>query len=117
MVDDGLVVQCVGCGLGGSGWLSIVSNAKVTGPGNQYLLTGKEVAKTKYVHQVTACVLYRLMKCVYKADVERADMTFDSWGTNMEKISPQFQYWSIPLKMEMALFLFTRSIRSRNFVL
>lgn len=117
----------------GSGWLNLLSNANVTSPGNQFLLTGHEVAKSKYVHQVTASVLYRLMKSSYDGESgERTEedenmeadesqknekITFDSWRADMEVRLPQFQYWSIALKLEMAFFLFARSIRSRNFIL
>ena len=103
-----------------SGWLSILSTAKVSGTGNQSLLTGKDVSKTKYCHQVTASVLYRLMLHSYDKAVmndEHEDLHFQSWRKQMEEKYPQFQYWSIGLKMEMSLFLFTRSIRSRNFKL
>ena len=34
----------------GSGWLELLSVAKVTGTGNQAFLNGKEVSKTKYCH-------------------------------------------------------------------
>ena len=44
-----------------SGWLELLSGAQVAGTGNQALLSGKEVSKTKYCHQVTAFVLNRLM--------------------------------------------------------
>ena len=35
----------------------------------------------------------------------------------MEEENPFFKYWSIVLKLEMALLQFTRSLRSRNFTL
>ena len=109
----------------GSGWLNILSNTKVTTPGNQSLLTRHEVAKSIYAQQVTANVLYRLMRNTYEktANLEEGapegqnEVSFDSWRAEMEVRSAQFQYWSIGLKMEMALFLFVRSIRPRNFVL
>ena len=89
-------------------------------------MTGHEVAKSKYAHQVTASVLYRLMRNTYEqkcANLEEGahegenKVSLDSWRAEMEVRSPQFQFWSIALKMEMALFLFVRSIRARNFVL
>ena len=101
----------------GSGWLTLLSNANVTGTGNQSLLTGKEVSKTKYCHQVTASVLHRLMRDAYKQNNLENELNFESWRAQMETQFPQFRYWSICLKIEMTLFLFTRSIRSRNFVL
>ena len=73
------------------------------------------MSKTKHCHQVTAFVLTCLMKIAYEEVVrnrESADVDMQSWRKNMEKTHPTFQYW-----MEKALFMFTRSIRSTNFVL
>ena len=103
-----------------SSWLELLSGAKVMGTGNQALLGGKEVSKTKYCHQVNAHVSNCLMKTAYEEAVrhgESADVDMESCRKNMEKIHLTFQHWSLCLRMEMALFMFTRSIRSRNFVL
>ena len=45
-----------------SGWTIALSNFGVTTSGNDSLLSGQDVATTKYVHQKTACTLYNLMK-------------------------------------------------------
>ena len=88
--------------------------------GNQALLNGKEVSKTKYCHQITAFVLNRLLKTAYEealSNAESANVDIQSWRKNLEKNYPTFHYWSVCLRMEMDLFLITRSIRSRNFCL
>ena len=107
-----------------SGWLQLLSGVKVTGTGNQALWSGKEVSKTKYCYQVTAFVLNSLLKSPYDEAVlngESADihnlLIFILGGYRWKKKHPTFHYWSICLRMEMALFSFKRSIRSRNFVL
>ena len=114
------MVSTLGDWLKDSGWLELLSAAKVTGTGNQALLTGKQVSKSKYCHQVTAFVLHRLLKNAYDEAVQNGEAEEDditTWRGKMECLFPQFQYWSICLKMQMSLLLFVRSIRSRNFVL
>ena len=86
--------------------MELLSGAKVTGTGNQALLSGKELSKTKYCHQETAFVLNCLMKSAYEEAVrngEAAHIDMQSWRKNMEKIHPTFQYWSSCLRMEMVL--------------
>ena len=101
-----------------NGWTIALSNAKVTSSGNQSLLTGHDVAQTKYVHQVTTCCLYQLLHAAFSISTESAgDRTilFDNWRSGMEKKSVQFQFWSVALKMELDYLLFLRSIRSGDF--
>ena len=50
-------LSALGACLDDSGWTIGLSNANVTTPDNQSLISGHEVAKTKYCHQVTACTL------------------------------------------------------------
>jgi len=54
-------MSAIGDWLEDSGWTAALSNAKVSTPGNQSLVTGHNVAITKYCHQVTACALHQLM--------------------------------------------------------
>ena len=48
---------------------------------------------------------------------EKENISFGEWKSNMEERSPQFQFWSLTLKIELDYLLFLRSIRSRNFEL
>ena len=82
---------------------------------NNHLLTGKSVANTKYLHQVTAVALYNLMKHGYDDDEDKDKKEFTIWRSEMEEKNPLFQYWSIVLKLEMTLLMFTRSLCSRNY--
>ena len=52
----------IGDWLQDSGWTTALSNSGVTTSGNESLLSGHNVASTKYVHQVTAYTLYQLMQ-------------------------------------------------------
>ena len=46
--------------LGGSGWTTLITDANVTRPGVALsLLSGENVAPSKYSHQITVCVLYK----------------------------------------------------------
>ena len=106
-------LSCLGDWLEGSGWLTALSNAGVTGPGNDSLCTGHSVAKSKYAHQVTVKVLYALMKNAYQDS--SSELGFEDWRAQMESSSPLFQYWSIVLRMEQVYLLFMRSIRTASF--
>ena len=111
-----VLVSCLGDWLKDSGWTTALSNAGVTSSGNDSLLSGHEVGKTKYAHQVTALTLYQLMKDAFEqSKKEDCTLNFTEWRASKELESLQFQFWSIALKMEMDYFLFLRSIRSSNF--
>ena len=111
-------LSALGAWLDDSGWTIALLNANVTTPDNQSLISGHEVAKTKYCHQVTACTLNSLMQEAYNHfREEKENISFGEWKSNMEERSPQFQFWSLTLKIELDYLLFVRSIRSRNFEL
>ena len=60
--------------------------------------SGHDVAATKCAHQVTACILYNLMKQAFqqsKCDTgrEQRNLTFQQWREHMELLYPQFQFW------------------------
>ena len=103
-----------------SGWTTLINNAKVARAGvAQSLLTGHDVARTKYSHEVTLCALYKLLHNAFNHfNAENVDACrFDEWCNMNELKNPQFQYWLITLRMECNLLLFLRSIRSGNFQL
>ena len=56
----------IGDWLQDSGWTTALSNSGVTTSGNESLLSGHNVAATKYVHQVTAYTLYQLMQQAFQ---------------------------------------------------
>ena len=55
------LMGAIGTWLDDSGWTIALFNAQVSTPGNEKLVTGHEVAQTKYAHQVTAKALYHLL--------------------------------------------------------
>ena len=61
------MLRCLGDWLQDSGWLTSLSNAGVTSPVNESLLTGHNIAPSKYAHQITAKVSYQLMLPAFKS--------------------------------------------------
>ena len=61
-----VLLSCLGNCLQDSRWTTALSNAGVTSSENASLLSGHEVRKTKYVHQVTVLTLYQLMKDAFE---------------------------------------------------
>ena len=100
-------LSALGAWLDDSGWTIALSNANVTTPGNQSLISVHDVAKTKYCHQVTACTLNSLMQEAYDHfREEKENISFGEWKSDMEERSPQFQFWSLTLKIELDYHLF-----------
>ena len=60
------ILRCLGDWLQNSGWLTYFSNAGVTSPKNESLLTAHIIAPSKYAHEITAKVLYQLMLRPFK---------------------------------------------------
>ena len=83
-------------------------------------LKGSHVGKAKIAHQVNVCSLYILLGHAYEVYVRSLEanekpISLDSWCVQREKASPHFKFWSITMRMEFTLLLFTRSLRVRNF--
>lgn len=70
----------------------------------------------RYVHQVTACVLYQNKKdaCKYYCNNTQTPLSEADWLEECLK-HPMFKYWSITLKMELILLQFVKALRSANF--
>ena len=82
--------SCLGDWLQDSGWTTALSNAGVASPGNDSLLSGHEVGKTKYAHQVIALTLYQLMKDAFEqSKKEDCTLNFAEWRAFKELESPQ----------------------------
>ena len=75
-----VMVSTIGDWVDEGGWLELLANANVTGQGNNSLLTGKVVAKSKYCHQVTAVVLHRLMRFAYEDNKHNIEMDLLNGG-------------------------------------
>ena len=114
-----VIFSCLGDWLEDSGCTTALLNAGVTSPGNDSLYTGHAVAKTKYVHQVTAKALHILMIDAFQKSFTHVSKqhTFDEWCKEMESRSPKFKFWSVALRMELDYILFLRAGRKGDFIL
>ena len=98
-----------------SGWTTIVSNAQIARPVAESLVSGHDVVRNKYIHQVTASTLHQLQNQAYKDG--GTDLMFGEWCSEMKDKSPTFHFWALVLKMELILLEFLRSIHSVDFQL
>ena len=64
--NEMVLLSCLGDWLQDSGWTTALLNTGVTSSGNDSILSGHKVGKTKYGHQVTALTLYQLMKDAFE---------------------------------------------------
>ena len=78
-------------------------------------MSGHDVVRTKYIHQVTASTLHQLQNQAYKDS--GTDLMFGEWCSEMKDKSPTFHFWALVLKMELILLEFLRSIHSVDFQL
>lgn len=88
--------------------------AQVTtaGTANSFLNVSN-IKKTRMAHQVTASVLYQLMKEAF--DNENVDECFEEWRSRKENEYPMFRYWSNVLDMELIMLMFVRAHRTGNY--
>jgi hypothetical protein len=111
-----VVLKCLGDWLEKSGWTEVLVEANIAtaGVADSYL-KASHVTRTRRAHQVTACALYILQHKVYAEYT--GSLGFDEWCKEHTNTSPQFQYWSITLQLEILLLLYVRSLREGNFQL
>lgn len=95
-----------------SGWTIALLNSRVVSLGNDSLLTGHDVAKTKCTHQVTILSLYNLMNATFESSGLNNGINFEAWLVKIEIRSLLFQSWSVAFKMEIDYLIFLRSIKS-----
>jgi hypothetical protein len=104
--------------LSGSGWVHLLVLSEVATPGkaNAMLTASSNITFCRYLHQVTACVLYQHKKEAYKlyCNSTATPVPEVEWSSaNLQH--PIFKYWSITLKMELILLQFVKAIRSADF--
>ena len=76
-----------------SGWVAAITNSDIAKGGvAESFLSGSKLSKTRYVHQVTLCVLEILLKSAYNE--EAPTQPFEEWERNKENKYPQFKFWS-----------------------
>lgn len=75
----------------------------------------KHIIKSRTIHQVTASVLYSLLK---DAHAEKSPTTsLHEWILKMSKVSPTFKFWMMVLCLEVMLLSFIRAVRCGDFEL
>ena len=103
-----------------SGWTEALTLSKVASTGTaDSFLKCSHVARTRHAHQVTAAALYRLLQksyTTYKASLpdDCTVIEFSKW-CDERSTYPQFKFWFITLEFQLAIFIFIRAIRERNF--
>lgn len=119
-------LRSIGSILQDSGWTGALAEAGVASSGTaDSFLSAASVTKTRQAHQVTACVLYKLMKLAYAeyctddqlSGDSTESMNFQDWCERRKQESPQFNYWYLILSMELVILIFIRSLREANFSL
>ena len=116
-------LAAIGNWLEDSGWSNAIVQSGVASPGTaDSFITASHITRTRHAHQVTASALYILLKRAYVHYTASLDegidpLEFETWRKQREESVPQFQYWSITLDFELAVLIFVRSLRERNFQL
>ena len=113
-------LRSIGTLLRDSGWTSAIVEAEVASSGTaESYLSASSVTRTRQAHQITACSLYKLMKKAYRdycsEESSISDITIEDWCKQRKKESPQFQFWSLVLDMELTIFTLIRSFREGDF--
>ncbi|KAJ8353458.1 hypothetical protein SKAU_G00210250 [Synaphobranchus kaupii] len=117
-------LRSIGNLLQGSGWTGALVEAGVASSGTaDSFLSASSVTRTRQVHQITACCLYKLLKAAYTDyctdSTEHPDrvLSFEDWCERYKQQSPQFQFWDLVLSMELVIFSLIRAFREANFTL
>ena len=114
------LLKLLGDWLRDSGWTTVLTQAGITTPGRaEAILSGSNVTRSRYAHQVTAASLKILRDHAYQnyQENEPSALSFDEWCEKQCQEQPQFKYWTIALYLELLVLQFVRSIRERNFKL
>ena len=114
--------KTIGDWLEESGWTSALVEADITSAGTaDSFLKASHLTRTRHAHQVTAASLYILMHRSYDrstaANEAPTPESFDTWRKRRIHESPQFQYWSLTLELQLTILVFVRSLREANFQL
>ena len=74
----------------------------------------------RHAHQVTAATLYILQRRAYSSYLSSIENElhvddFESWCAKKCRLHPQFQYWSLTLKLELLILSYVKSLRMSDF--
>ena len=85
------ILTAIGDWLEGSGWIDLLVKSSIKTPGRaDRMLQGKQVKRSRYVHQVSCAALYLLL-CDAYVDSERQAEAFYHWIEDRHESSAQFQ--------------------------
>ena len=87
-----------------------------TGKANAMLSASSNMVLCRYLHQVTACVLYKRKQEAFKefSVNSESSITMSEWEKEAEKY-PMYKFWNLILKVELILLQFVKSIRLVDF--
>ncbi len=104
----------IGDWLEGSGWVELLVKAEVNTPGRaESFLSGSQVKRSRYAHQVSCAAIYLLLQEAFQQN--ESNLSFEAWLEQKSKESVQFKYWVTVMNLELILLLLVRSIRESNF--
>ena len=116
--------KSIGTLLQSSGWTGALVEADLaTSVTAESYLHASSVARTRQMHQVTACSLYKRLKEAYSYycnnddGVQQAALSFEWWCEKRKEDSPQFAFWYLVLSMELTILSLVRAFREASFVL
>lgn len=113
--------KSIGSLLQESGWTGALVESGVTTPGTaESFLSASSVTRTRQIHQVTSCCLYKLLNEAYEnytTEGNESRLSKEDWVKKREAEIPQFQFWNLILRMELAIFSLIRSFREADFLL
>ena len=113
-------LNMIGQWLTNSGWECVLVQADITIPGKaNAILKASHVTRSRYTHQITACALHVLQRKSYEADssITNQQIEFKDWVEEKTEKYPQFKFWSIALKLELAVLQLVELLREGNFAL
>eukprot|EP00112_Aurelia_sp_Birch-Aquarium-sp1_P023888 Seg731.3 transcript_id=Seg731.3/GoldUCD/mRNA.D3Y31 product="hypothetical protein" protein_id=Seg731.3/GoldUCD/D3Y31 len=109
-------LDAIGDWLEGSGWVEVLVKAEVNTPGRaESFLSGKQVKRSRYAHQVSCAGLHLLLQDAFVRD--GSDLPLEQWISAKVETSIQFKYWYTVVELEATLLLLVQSIRQSNFIM
>lgn len=99
-----------------SGWTAAIQHSGIATAGTaDSFLHAACVTKTRMVHQVTACTLYKLLKAAFEDDTSGDDISFEQWCITKSAQQPTFKFWFMILELQLIYFAFVFSFREGDF--
>ena len=106
-------LDAIGDWLEGSGVTEILVKAQINSPGRaESFLSGRQVKRARYTHQVSCAGLYLLLQMVHLRS--SFGHSLESWTSKRLEESVQFKYWHTVIELESILLLLI-SVRVSNF--